>query len=311
MNLTINPNYYQKTSNKNQSKTKNYPLTSFVSKNSLQKDVVSFRGSANSEIINELRNTIAAQDEAMRSLNQLGTVKDETIRLLNQLITAKDECISELVESKNQIESCLLEVKDLCQKNEKMAFTLMKTNDAKDLLNDKFIRPAIKEQFIKDKDDLGDVSSIPTGIAITGSDDKLSDYLTQWATSSSELSYSHIDFKDLDQNEALSKIYWIEKLIRLTRRDNVFTVDPQGNTTYARPLERNIIHIKNFEKFTTPDKKNKAIIDHLNDMLKTTAKNHKYTIIINTKELDNVSPELTSDEHFQLKINLGNASMKF
>lgn len=306
MNLTINPNYYQKTSNKSQNKTKNYSLPSFVSRNNLLKDTVSFRGGANSEIISELRNTIAAQGEHILASNKLIDIlkdeimtKDNMILELNKLITKNDEFTSREIKK----------IEDLCRKNEKWALTLMKTNDAKDLLNDKFIRPVIKEKFIKNKD-LGNVNNIPTGIAITGYDDKLANLIANWATNSSELDNIHIDFNGLDQNEALNEIYSVEKVIKESRRDNIFAVDPAGNTQII-PTRRTIIHINNFEKFTNLDKNNKTIIAKLNEMLKVNAKNNKYTIIINTKDLGNVSPELTSEEHFQLKINLEDASMEF
>jgi len=172
---------------------------------------------------------------------------------------------------------------DLEEKNialEKELLQDQKFSNYSDTLKIKFINLAQNEKTIKSSG--GNI--FPNGIMLSNFDEGIGTELIQWTAKKSDCKLKEIDFADFSEEEVLKELMNVAK-------------EAQDND------KRTLIHIKNFEKFTTPINENEKIIGKLKNFLQKCAGEYKCTVITEVKNPKKLSPEITADQRFKLKID--------
>lgn len=218
---------------------------------------------------------IRAQElEAEREIERIKEQKEETAKQikLNNLNSKREQLDLEDAKLNIEEEGIVLE-KELLKDQ--------KFSNYSDSLNIKFINLAQNKNKI-----VGNAQSIfPNGIMLSGFDENSGTELASWVAKKSGCKLKEVNFANLTQEKAL------ETLINLAE-------------TSSKANQRTLIHIKNFDKYTTPIEENENIIGKLKAFLSSCALKYNCTVITEVKNPKELAPEINADQRFKVRIDV-------
>lgn len=216
----------------------------------------------------------AQEREAEREIARIREQKEETAKeiKLNKINSKRKQL--DLEDDKiNLEEKGIVLEKELLQDQKFSIYS--------DSLNIKFINMAQNEKKI-----VGNAQSIfPNGIMLSGFDENSGAELASWVANKSGCKLKEVNFADLTQEKALAT------LINISENS-------------LKSNQRTLIHIKNFDKYTTPIQENENIIGKLKAFLSSCAQKYKCTVITEVKNPKELAPEINADQRFKVRIDI-------
>lgn len=231
--------------------------------------------------------------------------KKETQKLSEEKAQVEREIKLKNINSKKEklaLEKSSLVLEEKNIELEKELLQEQKFSDYSDVLKAKFINLSKheKESSIEQK------NIFPNGIMLSGSDQNLGDELIQWTAKKSDSNLNKIDFAKLTQNEVINNLNEMANKAHehyYTGKNGVFV--PLPNETKVNCAQtRTLIHIENFDKYTTDTKENEKIIPKLKAFLSNCAEKYKCTIITQVENPKGLAQEIIADQRFKIKLKI-------